>query len=439
MPKCLDLTDTCSFAQIASAEPNWGDLLLSFSPLNPSSGRRTSPWRAVACSSEWTLSSQSADQQWRGFPVRTLAEQQLQAWFVGEFSVEGQKESLQELVLKLLQNESAATGLNGHTLLLAWETAKRRWHLWTNRFGTLHAYYGSSNGRAALGTSFQSVANLASQRKLDWTALAGFFSCGFFPADRTFYDDVRILQPATHYIFSQTGDLLQSNRYWRWEHRPEARRSYDDTVAEFGSLFEQVMAEQLREGRIALPISGGLDSRCTVAAVKGQGADRDLWAYSYGYTNESVETRIAGQVASTRGLPFQRFTIQPYLFERLEDILGAVEGFQDVTQCRQAFITRDLQQNADYVIAAHWGDVWLDDMGLAAVGGKSEIRSPKSEAVLEHLLAKMLKKGHNWLLDNLCAQHLGRTKPEPLVRQFVADGLKPLEHILDPDFRVIAF
>ena len=32
----------------------------------------------------------------------------------------------------------------------------------------------------------------------------------------------------------------------------------------------------------------------------------------------------------------------------------------------QAFIAEELRQHADYVIAAHWGDVWLDEMGLAS-------------------------------------------------------------------------
>ena len=79
-----------------------------------------------------------------------------------------------------------------------------------------------------------------------------------------------------------------------------------------------------------------------------------------------METRIARQVANSRGLPFQAFTIKPYLFDHLDLVMASVEGFQDVTQCRQAAVMDEIARQADYLIAAHWGDVWLDDMGLAS-------------------------------------------------------------------------
>ena len=69
----------------------------------------------------------------------------------------------------------------------------------------MHAYFAASQGRVAIGTSFRAVASAASARKLDWIGLTGFFGFGFLPDDRTFYDDVRILLPATHYVFGSRG------------------------------------------------------------------------------------------------------------------------------------------------------------------------------------------------------------------------------------------
>src|SRR5258707_883392 len=106
------------------------------------------------------------------------------------------------------------------------------------------------------------------------------------------------------------------------------------------------MSEQLREGKIAVPISGGLDSRCTVAAVNGLNEHDSLWSYSYGYSEDSTETHISREVARARRLPFTAFTVKPYLFDRLQRVLGAVEGFQDVTQCRQAAVLEELRQKA---------------------------------------------------------------------------------------------
>lgn len=328
--------------------------------------------------------------------------------------------------------------LNGHFLLFAWSEADREWHVWTDRFGTLHAYYATDGVRAAVGTFSPAVAHLASKRRLDWRGLTGFFAFGFFPQDRTFFEDVRILRPASHYLFSERGRLIRQERYWQWWHKPAHGRSYADTVAEFADILGKVIDQQTCRGRIALPISGGLDSRSTVAALNGQRhhlhAEDRLWSYSYGYVADSGETDIARQIAKARSLPFESFTIRPYLFDTLDEVLASVEGFQDVTQSRQAAITQEIGRHADYLIAAHWGDVWLDDMGLA--GGARPRLGP--EQVVAHAKRRVEKGGAQWLLDQICRQNLGESA-EGFLRGVVRDELRRVEHLADADFQIKAF
>lgn len=432
-----------------------GDLLLGFGTALPSAGRaRPMPWLEVASDAEWRLWQQPVSPGWKGYPLMEIRSAAWRIWLLGELYgpdrfVDTAVRSLGELV----RGERSAAQLNGHWLVWAWKEDRRQWHCWTNRFGTLHAYRAGQGNHAAVGTSFRSVARLASGGRLDWPALTGFFGFGFFPEDRTFYDDVRILQPASHYVFTEKGATVGAQRYWEWRHAPASHRSYHDTVAELASVFGRVMAELLEsaDGRMALPLSGGLDSRSTAAALDGGLSPRAierLWAYSYGYAGDSCETRTARLVANARGLPFAAFTIGPYLFDRLDDILGAVEGFQDLTQCRQAFVTPLLRQQVDSVIAAHWGDVWLDDMGFGGTQGQDygatdpRLQSVVSRQLLRsllqsHTLNKLSKSGRVWLLEQLCAPQV--EQPEALLAQWVKSGLDRLQHLEDPDFRLKAF
>ncbi|HVY71367.1 MAG TPA: asparagine synthase-related protein [Verrucomicrobiae bacterium] len=356
---------------------------------------------------------------------------------IGElYGADGKGDSAGEFLADIARGRRPASELNGHLLVWAWDKKERQWHIWTGRFGTLHAYHATNGNSVALGTSFASVARVASRRQLDWAGLTGFFGCGFFPADRTHFEDVRVLQPASHYIFGANGEKKSAKRYWDWAHQPDAKRSYDDTVAEFADRFGCVMKEMLGEGRVAIPISGGLDSRSTVTAV-GAGAPAErFWSYSYGYSDDSIETRISREVAVVRGLPFTAFTIKPYLFDRLPQVLAAVEGFQDITQSRQAFVSKELKEHADHVIAAHWGDVWFDDMGLC---GETGATAPDEAAITAHTLKKMAKNGRGWLLDHVCRPQLGGSDPEGMLRQHTAEGLELLRSIEEPDFRVKAF
>ncbi len=316
-------------------------------------------------------------------------------------------------------------------LILRWDQTRREWEIRTDRFGTRHCYYAFDGKRAAAGTFFPAVAAAASSAKLDWEALAGFFTLGFFPGERTFYKDVKILRPASSYFFDENGKLLRSARYADWKHEPDMKRSYSGTVSGFSDVFEKIMEEQTREGRIAVPLSGGLDSRSTAAALKAgirKNPER-FWAYSYGYSEDSAETRIAAQIASRSGLRFEKYTIQPYLFQQLDKVLSMTEGFQDVTQARQAFVTESLARNADAVVAAHWGDVWLDGMG-----------AEKAEGVdfEDYAFSKMAKRGRRWLLDNICGARTNED-PETGVREKIKAELKPYARLEDPDFRLKAF
>ena len=364
-------------------------------------------------------------------------------WRFGEMENLGRLDSSGTATLAQVADDLEAdtflpANMNGHFLLLAHHLPTSTWHIWTSRLGTLHAYHATDGKRSAIGTFFQAVATAASGRQLDWEGLTGFFSFGFFPEDRTYFTDVRILEPASHYVFGRDGRLLQKERYWQWWHQPDSRRSYDDTVAEFSHHLKAVLSSQTQNGRVAIPISGGLDSRSTVAVINPSNghfpSDQRLWSYSYGYSDNSVETGIARRVAAARGLPFQSFTIRPYLFDKLDQIFQSVEGFQDITQCRQATVVDEIASHADYLIAAHWGDVWLDDTGLA-----SDANSNNRDFILSHVLHKMEKPGRGWLVEHLCRPRLSDDEPESILRKMVQRKMSHLDHIEDADFRVKAF
>ncbi|MBP6016364.1 MAG: hypothetical protein KA586_06555 [Candidatus Promineofilum sp.] len=404
-----------------------GDWLLTFAV---ESGRRPSrlpaaPWCSERRGENWELQHTYPADGWRGMPLARIATPRWSAWLAGELY--GTPDA-HESVGAVLDGRAPATALNGHFLLLAHEKASGEWHVWTNRHATLHAYLATDGARTALGTYMPAVAAATGRTAPDWEGLTSFFGFGFFAADRTHLAGVRILRPATHYRFDGRGRLLSEERYWLWQHAPDRARSYDETVDEFAALFSTVMADLLAGGRVALPISGGLDSRSTVAAVvAGSPMVERLWAYSYGYGDDSVETRIAGAVAGARGLPFDRFTVGPYLFARLPRILAAVEGFQDVTQARQAAVTGEIADHADYLIAAHWGDVLLDDMGV-------DTHIPEG-GLPDLAMKKFQKTGGRWLIDHLGRPQLA-AEPHDLLRGMMSAELQRAGAAGDPDFHI---
>jgi hypothetical protein len=126
-------------------------------------------------------------------------------------------------------------------------------------------------------------------------------------------------------------------------------------------------------------------------------------------------------------------TVRPYVFDRIDEVLRCVEGFQDLTLCRQAGAAEAVGRHSDRVIAAHWGDVWNDESGLIGAPGPLG-----DDSLLGRALKKFRKRGSGWLLDRVCRPRLGGRDPEGVLAGLVRPELEALRHIDDPDFRVKA-
>ena len=376
----------------------------------------------------WSLHATGPGASWKGFPFLSVEHDPWSVWFLGQLYGEGRPS---EDCLEVLEGTRSPVSLNGHFLLAGYDRESRELTLITDRFGTLHAYYSASGKRAAVGTWFPAVAAVASSRRLDWIGLTGLFGVGFFPADSTFYGDVKILKPASRYVFDECGALISQERYWSWPEAPVKLDSHDEALEAFAPTFLDVMGEMLAADRVALPISGGLDSRSTVAAIEPHSMNSDrIWSFSYGYDSRSVETAIGCQVARARGLSHSSYEIRPYLFENLPTVVDCVEGFQDITQCRQAAVLEELARHAEWLVAAHWGDVWLDSAGAG------EAVADKDLAQLA--LGKMWKRGGDWLVKNLCVSRLGDDDPRGLLRESLVRQLESIPGDHEPDFRLKA-
>jgi len=414
-----------------------GDVLITFNSLiDPLVGRNDEiPWQLESSLSEWGLFKQAPSPTWKGFPYKHIQHPDYDITLLGEiFLTDQPKDKLKESLLGIARHSESANLLNGHCLLLVWNKLTNHWHMWTNRLGTLHLYYAYDGSRAALGTFFPSVAQVASNKQLDVDGLTGFFNFGFFPQDRTHYKDVKVLRPASEYEFDGRGFLVSHKRYWTWDFKPDCGRTFDDTVSELNSIFREVIGDQTETGRVAVPISGGLDSRTIVGALDREASQR-VYAYSYGYTDSSVEVSIARQIALSSKLNFQDFTIQPYLFDEIQHVTSCLEGFNDMTQCRQADVIYQIGRKSDYVLGGHLGDLILDDADLLEMtpGNLSE------SDFLYLALKKTVKKGTAWLNENILSDLIPGRAADIVLRNMMQEEIESLRTIADYDFRLKVF
>lgn len=318
----------------------------------------------------------------------------------------------------------------GHYLIIANDKETNKYYIFTNRFGTYHAYWYSENGKNSISTYYTGLAKQAVNKDLDWEGISGFFQMGFFPADTTFLRNIRILKPASCYVFDSSLVLVNAKRYWDWEYDP-AEKSISHYIDEFHEAFTSSLRYSLKNKDVALPISGGLDSRTIAGLMDSKMGMNSCWGYSYGYTKDSIETRVASKIARAKHMNFDKYVVPNYLFDKIELIGDSVEYFQYIDGTRQACMVDLLEQRSDVVVGGHWGDVWFDDMGIEK--NSSDITNNDWLNVFKK---KIVKKGSDWLVEKVVP---GNTVNKSALNDYFLDNINNYKHIEDPDFRMKIF
>lgn len=320
----------------------------------------------------------------------------------------------------------------GHYIIFLFNKIQKQHYIFTNRLGTYHAYFSSERGVNTISTYYLGLAKQSVSKSLDWEALTGFFAMGFFPEDKTYLETIKILNPASCYSFNEDMKLVWQKRYWNWTHTP-GNQSVNENIDRLHYALKSSLEYSLKDKRIALPISGGLDSRTLAGVIDDTNTHASVWGYSYGYSKKSIETRIAEKIASARNIPFNDYVVPDYLFNNIDVIAESVELFQYIDGTRQACMLDMLNEKSDEVIGGHWGDVWLDNMGVSRDG----TTATDIEILLASFNKKIVKKGSDWLLNEICEPHFQNGKQ--FVNEYFIKFIKQYEYIDDIDFRMKIF
>lgn len=310
----------------------------------------------------------------------------------------------------------------GHYIIFLKTTSDT--YVFTNRMGTYHAYYSTEQNNECVSTSFFTIVKKIKQQTFDWQGITGFMAMGYFPVDSTYFKSIKIFEPASCYRFDSDNKMISKSRYWDWQYVPEDRK-LDEYHEELNAILTSSLRNSTAACRTALPVSGGLDSRMLAGLLtkdKHQGC-KNIQSFSYGYTTNSTETKIASEIASTIGIPIHRYTLPPYLFDRIEDIADTTELFQYVDGTRQVSASQWLNNNADVVIGGHWGDVWMDRMNIH-----------HDHELLPAFQKKIIKRGSAWLLDNIC--HRMEGERTDYLYEYFNGIMHRYEYIESPDYRM---
>ncbi|MCB0457409.1 MAG: asparagine synthase-related protein [Flavobacteriaceae bacterium] len=233
-------------------------------------------------------------------------------------------------------------------------------------------------------------AKVAAPHEWNKEAICVFVATGFFLDTDTFWCDELVIPPATDYELGDHHFLSRHHSWFQWHYTPR-NISFEEALEEFTELFESILDRQVKDEKVILPLSGGLDSRTQAAGLAFLG--KNVSSYSYEFKEGYPETKIAQKIAAVCEFPFQKFTIQKgYLWDCIEELANINGCYSEFTHPRQMAIAEYYKEMGSIFSLGHWGDVLFDR-------GAPEGILPEDALAL--IKKKVVKKGGMELAEKL--------------------------------------
>lgn len=215
--------------------------------------------------------------------------------------------------------EDCVGRLLGDFSFAVWDGPRRRLFCARDHFGVKPFYYATPGGGLAFSNTLDCLlAHPAVSGRLNDLAVADFLVFGHNQdlATTTFAEVQRL--PPAHTLTWSEGEL-RLRRYWSLpvDGRVRYRRA-EDYVEHFRALLRQAVADRLRTRRVAVYMSGGLDSTALAATARevlaGGGAGFDLRAYTLVWDRliPDEERHYAGVAAAALGVPVRYLAADDY-------------------------------------------------------------------------------------------------------------------------------
>jgi len=158
--------------------------------------------------------------------------------------------------------------LEGAFVIVLVDTARRRLHLFNDRFGFLPLYYLSGEEMFCFGPEAKAVFKAAGRApRLSARGVARFIVCACNFGTAPIYEDLRRLEPASVLTLELDSLRLHIRKYWNlvFEPAPKLRlaEAVDLLYEATADSHKMIFCDQPKN--VGLLLSGGLDSRCILA------------------------------------------------------------------------------------------------------------------------------------------------------------------------------
>jgi asparagine synthase (glutamine-hydrolysing) len=258
------------------------------------------------------------------------------------------------------EDPSFPAGLNGRFHGLLTDVKRQTAVLFNDRYGMHRIYYHESKEAFYFGAEAKALlAVCPGLRRLDPRGLGEFISCGAVLEDRTLFESIHVLPPASAWVF-RNGSLQRKDSYfhpreWEEQEKVDPESSYRELRSTFRRSLPRYFADH---EQIGMSLTGGLDTRMILASRNPQAGS--LPCYTFGSMfRENQDVRIARRVAAISRQPYQVLTAGQEFLSRFhryaERAVYLTDGSVDTSRAPDLYLNERAREIAPIRMTGNYG------------------------------------------------------------------------------------
>jgi asparagine synthase (glutamine-hydrolysing) len=202
----------------------------------------------------------------------------------------------------------ALAALEGEFTLALWDSALSELVIANDRFGLHPHYWARTASGWALAPELKALLTIPGLTPaLDPIAIGEYVRFQQFLDDRTWFEEIKVLPPATILRVRLRDGYVRFEPYWNWSRiGATGHIRLKDAAADIDELFDAAVARRLDSvPRPVVYLSGGLDSRMIVGYASRRAP---VTAITYG-SERSRDVVLARRIARAAGVPMLVFPL----------------------------------------------------------------------------------------------------------------------------------
>jgi asparagine synthase (glutamine-hydrolysing) len=287
--------------------------------------------------------------------------------------------------------EDFVKNLNGSFVIIIFDTQNRKMIVANDRFRLRPFYYAKNGEKYLFASEVKAILeDKKFEKKICHQAVADFFAFQKIWGDKTFFEGITALPPASIMILSE-GEL-SIRKYWDFKFPEKRNRPKEYYVDNLVPIFRRAVERRMKGNHsTGVSLSGGLDSRSIVAAINKE--HYPIRTFTYGVRGGD-EARIAEKVAKKLGTTHRFFELKrDFLVDYVKLGVRLTDGMSNCWHFHWMSLLEQIAKDVDIVFHGLGMDLlvggWVSHRGVRA---RRRMLKAKNDAVLATILYQRFRK-----------------------------------------------